>query len=293
MSARGFEMHHVEIELNLDDSTLPRELPSQQPDNGAARIRDLTAERAAAYRQMQRLMEDIGRLRENEQRIAASHQSVMADMMFRMALIAESRKGGGVEHVVRVGVMSALLANEMGWSGERCDAIQLAAPLRDTGWAGMPDYWLNTDENDPGERLRTQAHCRLGAQILGGAGDPAMAMAAVIAASHHERHNGSGYPDRLMADAIPMAARIAGCIDVFDALTRGYGDQPGMTPADAMAQVMRADAWFHPELRAALGHVRELLVGIRNALDASVLTDEVRSMLRGKWRPGFWRCFAG
>ncbi len=52
MSARGFEMHHVEIELNLDDSTLPRELPSQQPDNGAARIRDLTAERAAAYRQM-------------------------------------------------------------------------------------------------------------------------------------------------------------------------------------------------------------------------------------------------
>lgn len=291
MNTHRIDIPLVGIELSLDDSCLPTEHLSTSSGRGVDRIRDLTAEREAAYRQMQRLMQDIRHLRARGQQVEVSRQTVMADMMFRMALASEARKGGGVEHVVRMGVMSALLANEMGWSSERCDAIQLAAPVYDMGWAALPDYWQDVDDRDPGERKRLQAHCLVGQQLLGDSADPAMAMAATVAGGHHERHNGQGYPAGLAGDAIPAAARIVGCIDVFNTLIHGSGEQAGLSPEEAMEQVLSADSWFHPALRRALGHIRELLLAIHNVFDPSMLNNDVRAAIRRQWRPGFWRRF--
>lgn len=114
MNTRGIEVHPIDIELDLDDSSLPAESLGLIAESGEARIQSLTVEREAAYRQMQRLMQDISSLRARELSFEVTRQSEMADMMFRIGLVAELRKGGGVEHVVRAGVMSALLANQMG-----------------------------------------------------------------------------------------------------------------------------------------------------------------------------------
>lgn len=291
MNTRGIEVHPIDIELDLDDSSLPAEHLGLIAESGEARIQSLTVEREAAYRQMQRLMQDISSLRARELSFEVTRQSEMADMMFRIGLVAELRKGGGVEHVVRAGVMSALLANQMGWSPELCDAIQLAAPLRDIGWAAQPEGYHAVDEAIPEQRATQHAHCLSGAVILGDSRDNAMSMAASIAAAHHERHNGSGYPGRLSGVAIPVAARIAGCVDAFDALTRGDEQRSGLAPQDALAQILRADAWFDPEVLVALAQIQELLLAIRHALDSAVVTNDIRAALRSQWRPGFWRCF--
>lgn len=293
MNIRNIDSHTVELVLNLDDSTLPADQMPARPVSGAERAGALRAEREAAYRQMHRLMQDISSLRAREMRFAMSRQAVIADMMFRLALAAEMRKGSGVEDVVRIGVMSALLANEMGWSPDQCDAIQLAAPLRDLGWAALPDYWQVIDSSEPSERRRLAAHCALGKQLLDDSGDPAMEMAAAIASSHHERHDGHGYPLHLAGEAIPPAARIVGCIDVFNTLIEGGGEIPTLSPEEAMDQILRSDAWFHPDVLAALGRIRELLLAIHTVLDPSMLNDEVRAAIRSQWRPGFWRCFLG
>lgn len=293
MQKTSLQIGTVDIDLSLDDSTLPVEPESFLSDSIVGQIRDLKAEREAAFRQMQCLMHDIKLLRAKEQGFEVSRQSVMADMMFRMALVAETRKGGGVENIVRVGVMSALLSNEMACDSAFCDAIQLAAPLRDMGWAALPDYWQGVDQGELSERKRLQTHCALGELVLNGSEDPAMVMAATIASSHHERHNGSGYPKRLSGENIPLEARIVGCIDAFDALIQGNGLQSGMTPDEAMEEVVRADIWFHRDVRAALERISERVVVIHGAFDDSALTDDLRLAFRRQWRPGFWRCFLG
>ena len=123
------------------------------------------------------------------------------------------------EHVARVGHVSAILARALGWNQEQTAVLQVAAAMHDIGKIGVPDAILLK----PGALTREefavmQGHAGIGASILANAANPVVAMARDIALGHHERLDGSGYPQGLCGDAIPECARIVAVADVFDAL---------------------------------------------------------------------------
>ena len=125
-------------------------------------------------------------------------------------------------HVVRMSHYSRLLAAASGWNEDACDVLMNAAPMHDIGKISTPESILKKPGSlDPEEMDVMRRHCESGAQIIGEAQSdtPLFKMARDIALSHHEKWDGSGYPNRFAGETIPIAARIVAIADVFDALT--------------------------------------------------------------------------
>ena len=137
-----------------------------------------------------------------------------------LAAAAEYRDDETGEHTRRVGATAARLAQRLGLSDELVHLIHLAAPLHDIGKIGIPDAILLKPGRLTNEEFdHIKRHTTIGAHMLAGGASPQLAMAEQIAASHHERWDGTGYPTGLAGDAIPLTGRIVAVADVFDALT--------------------------------------------------------------------------
>lgn len=159
-----------------------------------------------------------------------------------LARAGEYRDDDTGHHVTRVGRYSALIASELGFSTSQVELIEQAAQLHDVGKIGIPDVILHKpgklDDREYeiiqshcgiGSRIvsplnheesaRLKAHTSIGLQIMGPTSSPVLRLAAVIAATHHEKWDGSGYPTGLSGDAIPIEGRIVAVADVFDALS--------------------------------------------------------------------------
>ena len=123
-------------------------------------------------------------------------------------------------HIWRMAAYSRRIAEALGWPRERCELLELAAPMHDTGKIGIPDAILRKPGPlDAVEWSTMRTHCRIGHEILSTSDAPLFQFAATIALRHHEMWDGSGYPDGLAGESIPEAARIIAVADVFDALT--------------------------------------------------------------------------
>lgn len=151
-------------------------------------------------------------------------EELEADLQIRMEIyraitgLAETRDNETGNHLKRIASYCRTLAEELGMPKAFLDQIELFSPLHDIGKVGIPDQILLaprklTDEEF--EIMRT--HTTLGYQIL--AGRTTLEMAAEIARFHHERYDGSGYPEGVGGGAIPVSARITALADVYDALT--------------------------------------------------------------------------
>lgn len=149
---------------------------------------------------------------------------------------AEARDVDTGNHVLRVGHYSAIIAQAMGKSADYVGWIELAAQLHDVGKLSIPDAILCKPARlDADERKIIETHCDLANRIFFGASpeletatitSPLLKMAARIASTHHEKWDGSGYPNQLAATEIPIEGRITAVADVFDALSskRCYKD---------------------------------------------------------------------
>lgn len=142
------------------------------------------------------------------------------EMLERLAVTAELRDDSTGEHSYRVGKLSALLAMEFGCDEDTCYMVELAARLHDIGKIGVPDaILLKPDRLNDAERQIMRTHTTVGAELLSKSNIAHMQMAEEIARHHHEWWDGTGYPNNLSGNAIPLAARITALADVFDALT--------------------------------------------------------------------------
>ncbi len=122
-----------------------------------------------------------------------------------------------------------LLALEYGISSDKAEAIGEASILHDIGKIGIPDNILNKPIKLCNEEFDVICnHPNAGASILGLATDSHMEDAILIAKFHHEKWNGTGYPDGLKGEDIPLPARIVALVDVYDALTERASLQKGM-----------------------------------------------------------------
>jgi len=142
------------------------------------------------------------------------------ELLEPLAFAAEYRDEGARDHPLRVGRASALLAQELGLDEETVSLIGRAARLHDVGKLGLSDtVLLNTGRYKPEEFELMKTHTIIGAEILGRGRSRLVRMAAEIARTHHERWNGSGYPEGLEGDRIPLPGRIVALVDTFEALT--------------------------------------------------------------------------
>ena len=142
------------------------------------------------------------------------------ELVVRLSKAAEFRDPETGGHIQRMAHYSELIARGMGLAPELCDLILRAAPMHDVGKLGIPDGILlkpgrlDSDEFDVRKR-----HPGIGHAILDGSASHLIALGAEIALTHHEKFDGSGYPNGLRGEEIPLPGRIVAVADVFDALT--------------------------------------------------------------------------
>lgn len=158
----------------------------------------------------------------NNQLVEANRETIM-----RLARAAEYRDGDTGEHVDRMSSYCQALAHKLGMGADEIALIKLAAPMHDVGKIGIPDaILLKRGRLTPEEWDTMRQHPLIGARILSGSGSRLLQMAELIAATHHERWDGTGYPMGISGTEIPLVGRIVALADVFDALTspRVYKD---------------------------------------------------------------------
>lgn len=152
-------------------------------------------------------------------------------------------------HIWRMADYAKALAAACGWGSDASNLIALAAPMHDTGKIGIPDSVLKKPGNlDAAEWVIMKLHARYGYEILAKSEAPVFQLAAEIALRHHERWDGTGYPDSLAGDAIPESARIVAVADVYDALSmkRPYKEA---WPTELVLETMRKSSGSHFEPR--------------------------------------------
>ncbi|MBW3630028.1 MAG: response regulator [Gemmatimonadetes bacterium] len=173
-----------------------------------------------------------------------------AEMLVRLAQAVEARDGETGEHTRRVGENSGLLAAEMGLSVEWVELIRRAAPLHDVGKIGIPDTILLKPAPLTDEEVQVvNTHTTVGADILARSESPLVRMAEQIARAHHERWDGSGYPQGLAGLDIPLEGRIVAVVDVFDALTHDRPYREAWPAARAIESIRRETGrHFDPDI---------------------------------------------
>ncbi|PRC94344.1 HD domain-containing phosphohydrolase [Solimicrobium silvestre] len=123
-------------------------------------------------------------------------------------------------HIWRMAAYARALAQGYGWSEENSERLELAAPMHDTGKIGIPQGILRKPGPlDEQEWVVMRTHPQIGYNILSKSDAPVFQLAAEVALRHHEKWDGSGYPDGLRRKDIPESARIVALADVFDALS--------------------------------------------------------------------------
>jgi response regulator RpfG family c-di-GMP phosphodiesterase len=143
-----------------------------------------------------------------------------AELILRLGDVVESRSNEAGNHVRRMAQVCHLLAQESGMSEDETAVLMHAAPMHDIGKIATPDaVLLKPGRLTPEEWEIMKQHPTVGLQILDGSQRPILKAAAVIAHQHHEKWDGSGYPQGLKAEQIHPYARIVAVADVFDALT--------------------------------------------------------------------------
>jgi putative two-component system response regulator len=147
-------------------------------------------------------------------------ESARVEILRRLSLAAEYRDDDTGDHTRRVGDMAAGIATALGKPPDLVELIGQAAPLHDIGKLGVSDMILRKPGAlTPEEFEHVKMHTLIGQRILADTQIPVLRMAREIAQTHHEKFDGTGYPDQRRGHGIPISGRIVAVADVFDALT--------------------------------------------------------------------------
>lgn len=186
-----------------------------RPRELRARCRNLLQLRQQSETVKQRAMSLEARLQSTLQQIEERERETLT----RLARAVQYRDGGTHADLQRMAAIVGLIARGVGMFEDEVRLLELATPLHDLGKIALPDAVLQK----PGplseeERALVRRHPQVGHDLLAGSGSAFLDLAATVALRHHERFDGSGYPDGLRGNEIPLEARIVAVADVFDAL---------------------------------------------------------------------------
>ncbi|GGA80292.1 two-component system response regulator [Neiella marina] len=168
----------------------------------------------------------------------------------RLGRAAEFKDNETGMHVVRMSHYSRIIAEAMGMPEDYCDLLLQSAPMHDIGKIGIPDsILLKPGRLTDDEWVTMRKHPEIGALIIGDHDSELLKMAKIIAQNHHEKFDGSGYPNGLAGTDIPIEARIVAIADVFDALTTERPYKKAWTVEKAIDVIQQdAGSHFDPDL---------------------------------------------
>jgi two-component system, response regulator RpfG len=197
------------------------------------------------------------------------------DILFRLSRAAESRDKVTGLHLQRMAKYAALLAGSHGLSAAQQEAIELAAPMHDLGKIAVPDRILQSSRNLSQQDMQVMKnHTVIGYEFLKDSKSEYLQMGAMIALGHHEKYDGSGYPNGLKGEAIPLESRIVALADVYDALTSIRPYKQAWQPDQAFAWMReQSGRHFDPDLLEVLLRSRPGIL----AIAAQYADDVVRS----------------
>ncbi|MDM8538600.1 response regulator [Desulfobacterales bacterium HSG17] len=172
-------------------------------------------------------------------------------------------------HIWRMAAYSAAIAKCMGWNVADIEMLELAAPMHDTGKIGIPDSILKKPAKlDADEWKIMKSHSAVGYRVLAKSKSPLFNLAADVSFYHHEKWDGSGYPEGLKGKKIPESARIVAIGDVFDALTMKRPYKEPWPIEDAIAEIQKsAGSHFDPELVNCFLKIETEIRNIKNQWD--------------------------
>ncbi|MCC6446827.1 MAG: diguanylate cyclase [Armatimonadetes bacterium] len=190
---------------------------------------------------------DISALKRSQQEMSDLYLSTIQSL----AMAIDAKDPYAHAHIVSVQRLAVAIAGKMGLQGPEMAALETGALLHDIGKLGVPEYiLLKMDRLTPEEFITVQKHSETGAMILEPIRFPWPVVE--IVRHHHERYNGSGYPDGLRGEAIPIGARILGVADVYDALSSSRPYRSAWSPQEAAAYIHKgAGCEFDPAVVAA------------------------------------------
>ena len=213
-----------------------------------------------------RLLEQ--QVHERSTKLTESYRDTIATLN-RVSAYRDEETGN---HVRRISHYCVELGRVLGLDSDFVDCIEYASPMHDVGKIAIPDAILQKPGPlDPDEWVVMRTHAALGAKMLEGADSPYLVMGRDIALGHHERFDGSGYPNGLAGDAIPLAARLMGVADVYDALRSRRPYKPAIDHATAMRILSKGDGrtmprHFDPQILDAFLSVGDRMRAIYDSL---------------------------
>jgi two-component system response regulator RpfG len=188
------------------------------------------------------------------------------ETLLRLARAGEFRDEETGYHLIRMSRYSRLIANALGLERDEAETVELAAPLHDIGKIGIPDQiLLKPSPLEDGEWQVMRRHPVIGHEILKGSASKYVRMGALIALGHHEKYDGSGYPNGLVGDHIPLCARIVTVADVYDALTSVRPYKPAW-PSEQAFDYLRSQSGRHfdPRMVEAFLAMKKDVLEIQN-----------------------------
>jgi len=233
-----------------------------------ARVRNQLEMRQAQaqLRAQNQHLEEMVQERTHELQIAHQqlHESRL-QVVRRLGRAAEYRDNETGLHIIRMSYISVILGRAAGMSEEDLDLLLNASPMHDIGKIGVPDkILLKPGKFEPEEWEIMKTHAQIGADILSGDDSPMMSMARDIALTHHEKWDGSGYPNGLSGEDIPLVGRVSALADVFDALTSARPYKNAWPIDEAMDYIKeQSGKQFDPTLvEYMVGHL-DLIVEVK------------------------------
>ncbi len=177
-------------------------------------------------------------------------RNTQLEIIHRLGHAAEYKDNETGFHIIRMSLYCGLMGQALGMTPAEVESLQRASPMHDVGKIGIPDrVLLKPGKLDADEWTIMKTHAAIGADLLAGSNSPLIQAASIIALTHHEKWDGSGYPRGIKGDAIPLTGRICAICDVFDALTSERPYKKAWTVEETMTELHAgAGKHFDPDL---------------------------------------------
>lgn len=191
-------------------------------------------------------------------RLTASLKQAYLDTIYRLSVAAEYKDQDTANHIRRMSLYSKIIAAGMGMSDREVELILYSSPMHDVGKLGVPDaILLKEGPLDPDERRIMENHTVYGARIMEGSDSEIIEWSRRIALSHHEKWDGSGYPNKLKGEDIPVTGRIVALADVFDALTSARPYKKAWSFEEAI-RTIKKDSGSHFDPRVVMAFLESI-----------------------------------